>query len=420
MTVDHLRSLKPVELQILLNIWLFYRDVLERFKQCRTVLIPKSVPAKGPADYRPITIASVFYRLFTKIVSSRLNWSVELNHRQKGFIKKVDGCGENIFILNAALTLPRSQHRELSLATLDVAKAFDTISHHSIRRALLREGVSESSIQLITNLLSNSFTVIENSSGISAPIPLRRGVKQGDPMSPSLFSLVIDELLDDLDARGGGFTLGPNVQPNCLAFADDLLLSDSKAGLQSNLLACYRYFTARSLVLNVQKCCSLRLYKVPRCRTVGLSMEPQFYLDPAQPDTVLPVFTAADFLKYVGVEFNPFGRRRDQLTGPRALLDRVCKAELRPQQKIQLIRSLVLPRFLYTLTVGNPVSRAAAQIDALVLQAVKRILHLPVSTQCNDFIFLPKRHGGLGFTCLQDTADFIQRFGCPVRLQALF
>ncbi|KFD59446.1 hypothetical protein M514_28375, partial [Trichuris suis] len=77
-TVDHVRSLKPVELQILLNIWLFYRDVPESFKQCRTVLIPKKIPARGPADYRPITIASVFYRLFTKIVSSRLSWSAEL------------------------------------------------------------------------------------------------------------------------------------------------------------------------------------------------------------------------------------------------------------------------------------------------------------------------------------------------------
>ncbi|KFD59402.1 hypothetical protein M514_28418, partial [Trichuris suis] len=109
---------------------------------------------------------------------------------------------------------------------------------------------------------------------------------------------------------------------------------------------------------------------------------------------------------YLGVDFNPFGRRRDQVTGARALLDRVCKAELKPQQKIELIRSHVLPRFLYTLTVGNPVSRAAAQIDVLVRQAVKRILHLPVSTLCNDFIFLPKKHGGLGFICLQDTADF--------------
>ncbi|KFD63011.1 hypothetical protein M514_24778 [Trichuris suis] len=108
-------------------------------------------------------------------------------------------------------------------------------------------------------------------------------------------------------------------------------------------------------------------------------MEPQFYLDPAQPDTVLPVFTAAEFFKYLGVDFNPFGRWRDQLTGARALLDRVCKAELKQQQKTELIRSHVLPRFLYTLTVGNPVSRAAAQIDALVRQAVKRILHLPVS-----------------------------------------
>ncbi|KFD59308.1 hypothetical protein M514_00692, partial [Trichuris suis] len=256
------------------------------------------------------------------------------------------------------------------------------------------------------NLLANSFTRVEHSSGISDLIPIRRGVKQGDPMSPLLFSLVVDELLDDLARNGGGFTFASNVRVNCLAFADDLLLlSDSKAGLQSNLLLSYRFFTARSLSLNVQKCCSLRLYKIPKCRSVALTREPQFYLDPAQPNTVLPVFTAAQFFEYLGVEFNPFGRRRDQLAGARALLDRACKAELKPQQKVELIRTYLLPRFLYTLTVGNPLCQTASAIDKMVRQAAKQILHLPVSTLSNDFIYLPKKKGGFGFINLQETAD---------------
>ncbi|KFD62803.1 hypothetical protein M514_24991, partial [Trichuris suis] len=72
---------------------------------CRTVFIPKKSQVRGPSDYRPIAIASVFYRLFTKIVANRLSRMVQLNCRQKGFTKKTDGCGENTFMLNAALTL---------------------------------------------------------------------------------------------------------------------------------------------------------------------------------------------------------------------------------------------------------------------------------------------------------------------------
>uniref|UniRef100_A0A5S6QMI6 Reverse transcriptase domain-containing protein n=1 Tax=Trichuris muris TaxID=70415 RepID=A0A5S6QMI6_TRIMR len=199
----------------------------------------------------------------------------------------------------------------------------------------------------------------------------------------------MDELLDELDRSGGGFTLGESVKPNCLAFADDiLLLSDT-----------------RSLQLNVQKCCSLMLYKVPRNRSVAVSTVPEFYLDPVDVDTVLPVFTPAEFLKYLGVEFSPFGRRRDQVHGEQVLLDRACKAELKPQQKIELIRSHLLPRLLYTFTVGNPLANTASAVDKIVRQAVKKILHLPLTTICDDFFYLPKKHGGLGFINLQETAD---------------
>uniref|UniRef100_A0A5S6R5R9 Reverse transcriptase domain-containing protein n=1 Tax=Trichuris muris TaxID=70415 RepID=A0A5S6R5R9_TRIMR len=324
----------------------------------------------------------------------------------------MNGCGENVFILNTALAVARGEARELCMATLDVAKAFDTVSHFSIRRALARHKVSAEGIELLMNLLQNSTTYLEHSDGNSDPIPLTRGVKQGDPMSPLLFSMVLDELLDDLTQSGGGFTFANGVEVNCLAFADDLLLlSDSKAGLQSNLLKCYRYFTARSLTLNVQKCCSLRLYKVPRARSVNVCMENQFYLDPCQPDTVLPVFTATEFIRYLGVDFNPFGRRRDQIERAQALLDRVCKAPMKPQQKIEIIRTHLLPRLLYTLSVGNPLANTASEIDKRVRQSVKELLRLPPATLSNDYFYLPKGSGGLGFLNLQETADT-----CALRL----
>ncbi|KFD50401.1 hypothetical protein M514_08628 [Trichuris suis] len=76
---------------------------------------------------------------------------------------------------------------------------------------------------------------------------------------------------------------------------------------------------------------------------------PSFYLDPAQPDTILPVFTASDFLEYLGVEFNPFGGRRDEVAGALRLLNRACKAHLKPQQKIKVIRSHLLLRGFFIL-----------------------------------------------------------------------
>lgn len=66
-------------------------------------------------------------------------------------------------------------------------------------------------------------------------IRLKKGIKQGDMMSPILFNMAIDPLLYTLEKRGKGFTAA-GLEVTSLAFADDLvLLSDSWSGMAENL-----------------------------------------------------------------------------------------------------------------------------------------------------------------------------------------
>uniref|UniRef100_A0A5S6Q4H0 Reverse transcriptase domain-containing protein n=1 Tax=Trichuris muris TaxID=70415 RepID=A0A5S6Q4H0_TRIMR len=216
----------------------------------------------------------------------------------------------------------------------------------------------------------------------------------------------MDELFDKLDELSAGFTICPGTTLCSLASADDiLLLSDCKAGLQSQLLTCYKFFQARNLTVNVDKCSLLRLYRVPKRHTVNVDVPPKFYLNPLEPTILLSCFTASDFVKYLSVDFNPFGRRKFQIEKPDTLIQRVCKAELNPQQKIEMIRSYLIPRFLYSLTVGNPLANTAKTIDKMLRQAVKETLHLPLTTLCYDVFYIPIAHGGLGFTNLSEVTE---------------
>ena len=90
-------------------------------------------------------------------------------------------------------------------------------------------------------------------SGLSDPIQVNRGVKQGSVLSPTLFIAVIDSLLSFLESSGQGLTLlGLNV--GCSAHADDVraaCLSLSSAQTQGDFIDAF--CKANSLKLNTGK-----------------------------------------------------------------------------------------------------------------------------------------------------------------------
>ena len=106
-------------------------------------------------------------------------------------------------------------------------------------------------------------------------IKLTRGVKQGDPQSPLLFNLIIDELLSKLPSELGVRLKGSSC--NALGFADDLIVVSGNVNAAKELLArTERFFQARSMKINAKKCFSLTLKRSLRNRSVICESEPTF------------------------------------------------------------------------------------------------------------------------------------------------
>lgn len=82
---------------------------------------------------------------------------------------------------------------------IDFAKVFDTVSHLHIWEVLERRGVDEHIKGLIRDSYKECKTVIRTEAGETEQIMLKKGVKQGDPMSPILFNMAIDLLLYTLE-----------------------------------------------------------------------------------------------------------------------------------------------------------------------------------------------------------------------------
>lgn len=111
---------------------------------------------------------------------------------------------------------------------IDFKKAFDSVQHWTIMSILSKLNVHKSFIKSIEYILSNSRTVFKTEAGLTNPVSLKRGVKQGDSISSLLFFIYMLPLQ---------FTLKKNKSPsdsfyiNHICYADDLLIfaSDHKS-----------------------------------------------------------------------------------------------------------------------------------------------------------------------------------------------
>jgi hypothetical protein len=61
-----------------------------------------------------------------------------LNKNQRGFVR-IDGTLSNVLVLQSFLDYNSAKRRRHALASLDLRKAFDSVSHHSVARSILHQ-----------------------------------------------------------------------------------------------------------------------------------------------------------------------------------------------------------------------------------------------------------------------------------------
>ena len=128
-------------------------------------------------------------RLYAKVWDKSLRANIKLGDRQKDFVP-VDGCFENVKILQNIIKQQRRKRKEYNIVFLDLAKAFDLVSHQSIRKGFIRKGIQPTVIEGIMNMYKRSTTKISVGSQTTRTININSGVKQGCPLSPLLFNLI--------------------------------------------------------------------------------------------------------------------------------------------------------------------------------------------------------------------------------------
>lgn len=400
-TGEDLRTCPMVILQVLFNLLILQGGLPVSLQGARTTFIPKITEASSPSDFRPITVSSILVRTLHKILARRILEDVDLDVRQRAFIP-VDGCADNIAILATVLYEAKNKYKSVHLASLDMAKAFDRVTKEAILRGARRKGLSEDFIRYLDVFYDTSTTVL-SFHGHSLLAKPARGVRQGDPLSPLLFNMVLDEWISSLPSqiafRSGDFQL------NAMAFADDVIIATSTAtGLQQTLHGFEEFLTERGLNLNPKKCITLSLEANAKEKKTKILTEANFRIAGQQ----VPAMDTKSAWRYLGISFHALGVKATPILEElKDYLKKVSTAPLKPQQRIMILRCYLLPR-LYHRLIFEPISgKMLTKMDRTIRLNVRHWLRLPHDVPLG-FYHARNAEGGLGITSLRTSIPWMR------------
>lgn len=205
--------------------------LLKQWNATTLVLIPKICNASRPSEFRPISCLNTLYKVISKLLANRLKILLPdvISHSQSAFIPG-RLLSENVLL---ATEIVHSYNRKnidpRGMLKVDLRKAFDSIRWDFIISALKGINVPEQFLNWIVECISTpSFSVSVN--GVSGGyFQSKRGLRQGDPLSPYLFVLAMEVFSKLLLSRfrSGYIFYHPKttgLDLSHLMFADDVII----------------------------------------------------------------------------------------------------------------------------------------------------------------------------------------------------
>ena len=269
----------------LLNESLATSQVPAWMTEGRTFLIIKD-PKKGtsnPGNFRPITCLPNLWKLYTGILSEDIYQHLDLNklfpEEQKGCRKKSRGCKEQLAIDKLILRHCKRTKSSLYMAFIDYQKAYDSIPHSWILKAMEMCKINPQIIRLFESSFQQCVVNIVQSGSALGKIHIKRGLFQGDAVSPIHFIVGLIPLSLLLTSQGKGYNI-PNpeaphtiVDINHRLYMDDLkLYSSSREDLQQLLEVTEKFSTDINMSFGISKCGSLDIVNGVREHMQGIEL----------------------------------------------------------------------------------------------------------------------------------------------------
>lgn len=239
--IEKLICMNP-DTEILRNAKIFSKLFTRLNSEVMALIVVIHKAGKPPdqcGSYRPISLINLDAKILTKILASRLG-SIILSlvgEDQSGFMpgKTTD---INLRRLYTNLQVSHDNRGSRVVAALDNEKAFDSVEWSFMSAVLGRLGFPQNFLKWLHLIYLKPTARVRVNGYVSDPFPLGRGTRQGCPLSPLLFALVMEPLAELINSNATieGWSIA-GITEKLSLYADDMLvyLADPMASLDSLL-----------------------------------------------------------------------------------------------------------------------------------------------------------------------------------------
>jgi hypothetical protein len=389
--------------------------IFTTWKEARTILIHKKGDKGTLQNWRPISITNCIYRIYTCLMAKcfqKVNEKCQIfTDTQKGFIAKTNGCSEHGILLNELFQHAKRNRQCLAITAIDFSNAFGSVPHELIMCTMKQRNFPTWTVKIVEDMYTGASSTVELKGERSEPIAWKRGVKQGCPLSPLLFNLCLEPLLQLINRanRGEGAFVrneqGESLEFRVQAYADDVILISQKAeGIKGMLRSLGSFVRWSQMEVNAKKCATASYLIDSKGHRCSLRESLRFN------DQEIPNLTLNQSLKYLGV---PLTARRkvklqavnEKITEMEILLQKIMESPLLTVQKIDAVKTFLIPSLDFLMLNGEVGGRQLNKLDQKIRAAIDeqlKIRGLPI--ECHHMSW---RDGGLSYPSLVDRSNVL-------------